>query len=61
LGQADREAGGAMRRLILVLLVLLVLAVVAVVIYAYLGPILMPGDFEPPRGEVVQPVDLGLD
>ena len=50
-----------MRRLILVLLVLLVLALLALVAYAYLGPVLMPGDFEPPRGEVVQPVDLGLD
>jgi quinol-cytochrome oxidoreductase complex cytochrome b subunit len=50
-----------MRRLILVLVVLLVLAFVALVAYAYLGPILTPGDFEPPRAEVVQPVDLGLD
>lgn len=50
-----------MRRLILVLLVLLLLALVALVAYAYLGPVLMPGDFVPPRGEVVRPVDLGLD
>ena len=50
-----------MRRMILVLLVLLLLGLVAVIAYAYLGPLLMPGDFEPPRREVVQPIDLGLD
>lgn len=50
-----------MRRLILVLVVVLLLALVALVAYAYLGPLLLPGDFEPPRQEVVEPVDLGLD
>ena len=60
MGPAKQESE-AMRRLILVLLVLLLLAFVALVAYAYLGPLLLPGDFEPPRQEVVEPVDLGLD
>ena len=50
-----------MRRLILVLLVLALLALLALVAYAYLGPLLMPADFDPARREIVQPVDLGLE
>jgi hypothetical protein len=31
------------------------------VIYAYLGPQVLPGDFEPPLREMTEPVDLDLD
>jgi hypothetical protein len=50
-----------MWRLIKVLLILAALAAVALVIYAYAGPLLLPGDFAPPLREVAQPVDLNLD
>ena len=49
-----------MWRLIKVLLVLAVLAGIALVAYAYVGPILLPGDFAAPVREVVEPVDLDL-
>lgn len=50
-----------MWRLIKFLLILAVLALIALVIYAYLGPLVLPGDFQPPLREVSEPVDLGLD
>lgn len=49
-----------MWRLIKILLILAVLAGVALVIYAFVGPFLLPGDFEPPLQEMTQPVDLDL-
>lgn len=49
-----------MRRLIKFLLILAVLAGIALVIYAFVGPLLLPGDFEPPLQEMTQPVDLEL-
>jgi hypothetical protein len=49
-----------MWRLIKFLLILAVLAAVALVIYAFVGPLLLPGDFEPPLEEMTQPVDLDL-
>ncbi len=50
-----------MWRLIKVLLILAVLAGIALVAYAYVGPILLPGDFAAPLREVTQPVDLDLE
>ena len=50
-----------MWRLIKFLLVLAVLAGIALVAYAYVGPLLLPGDFEPPVREVTQPLDLDLE
>jgi hypothetical protein len=50
-----------MWRLIKFLLILALLALIALVIYAFVGPFVLPGDFEPPLREVSQPVDLGLD
>lgn len=50
-----------MWRLIKVLLVLAVLAGIALVAYAYVGPWVFPGDFEPPLRSVTEPVDLDLD
>jgi hypothetical protein len=50
-----------MWRLIKFLLILAVLAGIALVAYAYLGPLLLPGDFEPPLRPVTQPLDLDLD
>ncbi len=49
-----------MWRLIKFLLILAVLAAIALVIYAFVGPLLLPGDFEPPLQEMTQPVDLDL-
>jgi hypothetical protein len=49
-----------MWRLIKFLLILAVLAAIALVIYALVGPLLLPGDFEPPLQEMTQPVDLDL-
>lgn len=49
-----------MWRLIKILLVLVILAGIALVIYAFVGPLLLPGDFEPPLEEVTQPVELDL-
>ncbi|MBP1804423.1 hypothetical protein [Rubellimicrobium aerolatum] len=50
-----------MWRLIKVLLVLAMLAGIALIGYAYLGPLVLPGDFAPPLREVTQPLDLDLD
>ena len=50
-----------MWRLIKFLLILALLALVGLVIYAFVGPFVLPGDFEPPVREVTEPVDLGLD
>lgn len=50
-----------MWRLTKFLLILALLAVVALVIYAFVGPFVLPGDFEPPLREMSQPVDLDLD
>lgn len=49
-----------MWRLIKVLLILALLAAIALVAYAYVGPLLLPGDFEPPVREVTEPVDLDV-
>ncbi len=56
--EGDRKR--TMWRLIKVLLILAVLAAIALVAYAYVGPLVLPGDFEPPVREVTQPVDLDL-
>ncbi|WP_373356906.1 hypothetical protein [Pseudoroseicyclus sp. CXY001] len=48
-----------MWRLIKFLIYLIILAGIGLVAFAYLGPIFMPGDFDPPAGEVSMPVDLG--
>lgn len=56
--EGDRKR--TMWRLIKVLLILAVLAAIALVAYAYVGPLVLPGDFEPPVHEVTQPVDLDL-
>jgi hypothetical protein len=50
-----------MWRLVKFLLILAVLAGIALVVYAYLGPLVLPGDFEPPLREMTEPVDLDLD
>ena len=50
-----------MWRLIKLLLILGVLAGIALVAYAYVGPLVLPGDFEPPLREVSEPVDLDLN
>ncbi len=49
-----------MWRLIKFLLILAILAGLALVIYAFVGPLLLPSDFEPPLQEMTQPVDLEL-
>ena len=56
--EGDRKR--TMWRLIKVLLILAVLAAIALVAYAYVGPLVLPGDFEPPVREVTEPVDLDL-
>jgi hypothetical protein len=50
-----------MWRLIKVLLVLAILAGIALVAYAYVGPFVIPDDFEAPMRDVTQPVDLDLE
>lgn len=50
-----------MWRLIKLLLILAILAGIALVAYAYIGPLVVPGDFEPPLREMTQPVDLNLE
>jgi predicted small lipoprotein YifL len=50
-----------MWRLIKVLLVLAVLAGIALVAYAYVGPFVMPDDFQAPVRDVTQPVDLDIE
>jgi hypothetical protein len=50
-----------MWRLIKFLLILAVLAGIALVIYAYVGPFVMPSDFEAPVRDVTQPVDLDVE
>ncbi|CAA9433496.1 MAG: hypothetical protein AVDCRST_MAG15-3023 [uncultured Rubellimicrobium sp.] len=50
-----------MWRLIKLLLILAILAGIALVAYAYIGPLVVPGDFEPPLREMTQPVDLDLE
>ena len=37
---------------------LIVLAGLALIAYAYLGPLVFPGDFTPPNTQVTQPVTL---
>ena len=49
-----------MWRLIKFLLILVILAGIALVIYAFVGPLLLPSDFEPPLEEVTEPVELDL-
>ncbi len=58
-GERDQEQ--AMWRLIKVLLVLAVLAGIALVAYAYVGPFVMPDDFQAPVRDVTQPVDLDIE
>lgn len=48
-----------MWRLIRLLLILIVIAAILFVGFAYLGPIFMPGDFDPPAHDVREPVVLG--
>ena len=50
-----------MWRLIKLLLILAILAGIALVAYAYIGPLVVPGDFEPSLREMTQPVDLDLE
>lgn len=50
-----------MWRLIKFLLILAFLALVGLVIFAFVGPFVLPGDFEAPLRDVSEPVDLGLD
>lgn len=57
----ERDREQAMWRLIKVLLILAVLAGIALVAYAYIGPFVMPGDFQAPVRDVTQPVDLDID
>ncbi|MGZ9812460.1 hypothetical protein ACXN5S_18520 [Pseudoroseicyclus sp. H15] len=38
---------------------LIILAAIALIVFAYLGPIFMPGDFDPPAQEMNMPVDIG--
>ncbi|PIE10602.1 MAG: hypothetical protein CSA72_07375 [Rhodobacterales bacterium] len=49
-----------MWRLIKLLLGLAVLAAAGLVAYAYLGPVFMPGDFEPHQSETRIPVMIDL-
>jgi len=48
-------------RLFKLLLVLMVLAGIGLVIYAYVGPFLMPTDFAAPTQSVTQPVTLTVN
>lgn len=57
----DKGQNLNMWRAIKVLFVLAVLTSVAFIGFAYLGPIFMAEDFEPPSEEVVMPVTLGGD
>jgi len=50
-----------MWRLIKALVFLTALAAVGLIAYAYVGPIFFPGDFTPPRNEVIEPVTLDLE
>ncbi len=50
-----------MWRLIKLLLILAILAGIALVAYAYIGPLVVPGNFEPPLRDMTQPVDLDLE
>lgn len=45
-------------RLIKAMIYLLVLGAIALVGYAYIGPVLMPQDFEPPVRSVTQDITL---
>jgi hypothetical protein len=44
-----------------VLLILALLAGIALVVFAYVGELVLPEDWQAPQREVTQPVDLGLD
>ena len=50
-----------MWRLIKALVFLTALAAIGLIGYAYVGPIFFPGDFAPPRVQVVEPVSLDLE
>lgn len=50
-----------MWRLIKFLLILAVLAGIALVIFAFVGPFVVPDWFQPNVQQVTQPVDLGLE
>jgi hypothetical protein len=50
-----------MWRLIKFLVYLAILTGIVLVLYAYVGPILLPDHFVPATGEIVTPVDLDLD
>lgn len=47
-------------RIIKTLFFLMVLGAIALVIFAYLGPIMMPDAFDPPRQEIRLPLQLDL-
>ncbi len=48
-----------MWRLLRLLLILLIILAILFVAFAYLGPIFMPSDFEPPARDISAPVVLG--
>lgn len=47
-------------KLIKFIVILAILAAIALLIYAYLGPIFMPADFDPPVRDMRVPVPLDL-
>jgi hypothetical protein len=60
-GQDLNKDKMTMWRLIKALLLLAVLAAVGLVAFAYLGPLLLPGEFAAPQADVTLPVTLGTD
>ncbi len=55
------EDAQPMGRLFKLLFFLLILGAAAFVAYAYVGPIFMRADFEPPTERIVQPVTLEIE
>ncbi|ADO42227.1 hypothetical protein [Ketogulonicigenium vulgare] len=45
-------------KLIKVIFILVVVAAIALIAYAYVGPLVMPDDFQPPAREMRVPVTL---
>lgn len=48
-------------KLIKLLVILAILGALALVAYAYIGPIFMPDDFDPPQVDIRLPVTLDTD
>ncbi|WP_194098259.1 hypothetical protein [Marivivens aquimaris] len=48
-------------KLIKLLLVLLILAGIGLVVYAYVGPLIFPSDFDAPTQTVTQPIELDVE